>query len=127
MDAGGEDARRCTGGEAGAVEAAVGAFLQSEPADAAGEGRQVTHLVKQLKWLAGKWNTRRVVLHSFTHLGPEKAPPDLALRVIESTRERLESVGFEVHCTPFGWFLDLRLRAPGHPLARVYKEWSGGT
>ncbi|RLB55396.1 MAG: hypothetical protein DRJ42_06350 [Deltaproteobacteria bacterium] len=36
---------------------------------------------------------------------------------------RLVKAGYSASQMPYGYFLDLELTAPGHPLARVYKAW----
>ncbi len=101
----------------------IAAFVHVEPRDEEHPGKVETKLVKNVKWLAGKWDTRRVVLHTFAHLAEEKADPDFARPLLMRARDRLEGAGYEVVETPFGYFNDLELKAPGHPLARVYKEF----
>ena len=105
------------------VTKAVAAFVHIEPHDTERAGKVETKLVKNAKWLAGKWDTRRVVLHTFAHLAEEKADPDFSRELMGQARQRLESAGYEVVETPFGYFNDLELSAPGYPLARVYKEF----
>jgi hypothetical protein len=39
------------------------------------------------------------------------------------SQEPREKVDYEVARTPYGYFNDLVIRIPGHPLARVYKEF----
>ncbi len=51
------------------------AFLQVEEQDEDREGEVVKKLLKNLKWVCGKNNTRKVVLHSFAHLSESKANP----------------------------------------------------
>ena len=111
-------------GEPGSCEDAVAAFIHTEPDDETNLNRQVKHLIKQVKWLAGKWETKNVVLHSFAHLGEMKSSPEFARELIEMAAKRLESVGYNVILPPFGYFLDIKLDAPGHPLARIYKEFN---
>ncbi len=65
----------------------------------------------------------KVILHSFTHLGEEKADPDKAQALLGRVQKRLENADYSVVQTPYGYFLDLSIEAPGHPLARVYKEF----
>jgi len=61
------------------------------------EGNPVeTKLVKNAKWLARKWGTTRIVLHSFTHLGEQKADPEDAKRLIDRVQKRLETAGYTV-------------------------------
>ena len=109
--------------EAGGVDQAVAAFIHVEPADQERASKVTTKLVKNCKWLAGKWESRLIVLHSFTHLGEEKADPDFAQQVLDRAQERLEDAGYQVIQTPYGHFNDLELAAPGHPLARIYKQF----
>lgn len=100
------------------------AFIQVEEKDQENEntGKLVTKLVKQLKWVARKNNSNRVLLHSFAHLSNSKADPAFAKKLFDHTQERLENAGFEVYQTPYGYFLDLELKAPGKSLARVFWE-----
>ena len=104
-------------------EKTVVAFIHIEPQDVDGGSSAETKLVKNAKWLARKWEILRVILHSFTHLGEEKAEADKAQALLDRAQSRLESAGYSVSQTPYGYFLDLVIKAPGHPLARVYKEF----
>jgi hypothetical protein len=79
-------------------------------------------LVKNLKWVCGKNNVTRIILHSFAHLSESKAEPEFTKMLFERTEERLLNAGFTVNQTPFGYFLDLRVEAPGFSLARVFKN-----
>ncbi|MEA2086795.1 MAG: threonyl-tRNA synthetase editing domain-containing protein, partial [Candidatus Caldatribacteriota bacterium] len=40
-----------------------------------------------------------------------------------NAEKRLENAGYKTRQTPFGYFLDLDLKAPGKSLARVFKEF----
>ncbi len=110
-------------GEPGGCEKAVVAFIHVEPGDVEEGSGAETKLVKNAKWLARKWETKEVLLHSFTHLGEEKADAEQSLALIRSAQKRLGGAGYVASVTPFGYFLDLELKAPGHPLARIYKQW----
>jgi len=104
-------------------EQTVVAFIHVEPPDVV-EGSSVeTKLVKNAKWVARKWETRKIVLHSFTHLGEQKADPEDAKGLIDRVQKRLETAGYTAVQTPYGYFNDLSIDAPGHPLARIYKEF----
>lgn len=104
------------------VRDAVVVFVHVEPKDVT-DGASETKLVKNAKWLARKWEGNRILLHSFTHLGEEKADPDAALALLRRVQDRLTSAGYAVGQTPYGYFLNLSMEAPGHPLARIYKEF----
>lgn len=105
-----------------AYEKAVVAFIHVEPKDVA-DGGVETKLVKNAKWLARKWDTDLVILHSFTHLGETKAEPAEAKALIDRVQQRLENVAYRAVQTPYGYFNDLILQAQGHPLARIFKEF----
>jgi hypothetical protein len=104
-------------------ENTVVAFVHVEPKDVQKESPAETKLVKNAKWLARKWEITRIVLHSFTHLGEEKAEPVQARALLNRAQERLEKAGYSTVQTPYGYFLNLDIKAQGHPLARVYKEF----
>ncbi|HER00295.1 MAG TPA: hypothetical protein ENO22_13225 [candidate division Zixibacteria bacterium] len=98
-------------------------FIQLEARDEENSGYVETKLIKNLKWAARKNETNTIVLHSFAHLSESKASPELTKTIFDSAEKRLDDSGYEVSQTPFGYFLDLDLRAPGHPLARLFKEF----
>ncbi len=79
-------------------------------------------LLKNIKWAAGKNNTKKVVLHSFAHLSESKAEPHFTKALFGRVEERLKNSGYDVYQTPFGYFLDLDVKAPGYSLARVFKN-----
>jgi hypothetical protein len=104
-------------------ENSVVAFIHVEPEDLDESSSAETKLVKNAKWLARKWEITTVILHSFTHLGEKKAEPAEAKALMDRAQERLEKAGYSAFQTPYGYFLDLEIKAPGHPLARIYKEF----
>lgn len=79
-------------------------------------------MVKNIKWAAGKNNTKRVILHSFAHLSDSKASPEFTKKLFDKAEERLKNADYEVYQTPFGYFLDLDMKAPGFSLARIFKS-----
>ena len=99
------------------------AFIHIEPKDVLEGSSAAKKLLKNIKWLAKKWDNKKVILHSFTHLGEEKAEAGEALDLLNHIESRLISVNYEVIQTPYGYFLDLDMKAKGHPLARIYKEF----
>jgi hypothetical protein len=104
-------------------EKSVVAFVHVEPEDVDGHSGAETKLVKNAKWVARKWTVTDVVLHSFTHLATSKADPEAAFALLNRAAERLEKAGYSTSLTPYGYFNDLEMRAPGHPLARIYKSF----
>ncbi|MCB0250205.1 MAG: hypothetical protein KDI07_16645 [Anaerolineae bacterium] len=101
---------------------AVVAFYQIEAADVDNRSSAFRQTLKHLKWLANKREMRRIVLHSFTHLGGDNAPPDFALELTDELATRLRDTGYEVWITPFGYFNEWDLSVYGESLAKVWKQ-----
>jgi len=99
------------------------AFIQVEEKDEKKEAEVAKKLLKNLKWVCGKNKTKKVVLHSFAHLSESKASPEFTVKLFDHIEDRLKNVGYEVKQTPFGYFLDLQVNAPGFSLARVFKSF----
>lgn len=99
------------------------AFIQAEADDEADIKGVEKKLVKNLKWAAGKNNTKRVMLHSFAHLSESKASPEFTSELFERSKSRMENAEYETYTTPFGYFLDLDIQAPGYSLARIFKSF----
>lgn len=104
-------------------ENAIVAFIHVESNDFVPGSSAETKLVKNTKWLARKWDTKQIILHSFTHLGEQKAEPEQAKALIDGVERRLLAAGYTARQTPYGYFNDLVIEAPGHALARIYKEF----
>jgi predicted deacetylase len=98
------------------------AFIQVEKEDEVRENDVEKKLVKNLKWVSGKNNSGTIILHSFAHLSDSKASPEFTKLLFDNAEERLAVAGYKVHQTPFGYFLDLKVDAPGFSLARVFKN-----
>jgi hypothetical protein len=98
------------------------AFIQVEQEDIERVNEVEKKLLKNLKWICGKNQIKKIILHSFAHLSESKAEPDFTKQFFDRVEERMKSAGYEVHQTPFGYFLDLQVDAPGFSLARVFKD-----
>ncbi len=101
---------------------AVVVFYQIETEDLKRRGKVITKFVKNIKWLAGKFDSNSVVLHSFNHLSKSKAPADFAEKIVQEARDRLEKAGYSVTVTPFGYLNEWKLHVAGESLAKVFKE-----
>ncbi|NOZ46878.1 MAG: hypothetical protein GXO79_08855 [Chlorobi bacterium] len=98
------------------------AFIQVEKEDEENIIPLEKKLIKNLKWIVKKNSTNKIVLHSFAHLSESKADPVVTKEFFNAVEKRLSNSGFEVFQTPFGYFLDLKLEAPGFSTARVFKS-----
>ena len=101
---------------------AVVVFYQVETDDLERRGKVLTKFLKNIKWLAGKFNSKNVVLHSVNHLSKSKAPADFAEELVQDARNRLERSGYSVTVTPFGYLNEWKLHVAGESLAKVFKD-----
>lgn len=108
--------------EEGLSQAAV-VFFHVEAEDEGKRDSVIKKFVKNSKWIAGKFKTRNIVLHSFNHLSNSKSSADFARDLLDEVRERLERTGYTVVVTPFGYFNEFRMHVEGDSLAKVYKEF----
>ncbi len=97
------------------------AFIHAEQHDEENAKSIETKLLKNIKWAAKKNNTNRVILHSFAHLAETKASPDFTKSIFDKVEIRLQNADYECWQTPFGYFLDLNVQAPGVSQARIFK------
>lgn len=104
------------------IENALIGFIHVEERDEENPPSVETKLVKNLKWAARKNGTNRIVLHSFAHLATTKADPQITQTLLDNAEERLKNAEYDTWQTPFGYFLDLDIQAPGHSFSRLYKE-----
>lgn len=105
-----------------AVRDSVVVFYHGEAEDHERRASVLAKTLKNIKWLAGKFGTRGVVLHSFGHLSESKADPEFVRELVAEVRQRLESTGYTVSETPFGYFNEWKLHVAGDSLAKVFKS-----
>jgi len=105
------------------IKDALVGFIQAESKDEKDISKIETKLIKNLKWAANKNNTKNIILHSFAHLSLSKAEEKITKEMFDRAEQRLINSGYVVSQTPFGYFLDLDIQAPGRSLARVFKEF----
>jgi len=98
-------------------------FIHAEQKDEDDLAKTVTKLIKNLKWAAGKNSSKNIILHSFAHLSENKAEPQITKEIFDRAEERLKNAGYSVLQTPFGYFLDLKIEAPGYSQARIFKSF----
>jgi len=103
------------------VQEAAVIFLQAEGRDEENLDSIFSKTLKNIKWLANKRGLKKVVLHSFTHLGGETAAPEFAQAFLERLAERLRGTGYQVWITPFGYVCEWDLSVYGESLAKVFK------
>lgn len=114
-----EDAEEITAGRN--FSNAILAFIQVELTDENNDLKsREKKLVNHLKWVARKNSTQSVILHSFAHLSDSKASAEFTKDLFDQAEQRLQNAGYVTAQTPFGYFLDLNIKAPGFSLARIW-------
>jgi predicted deacetylase len=107
--------------EGAAFKNSVLAFIQVEASDEEHDLQsREKKLVNHLKWTARKNNCKSIILHSFAHLAETKASVEFTISLFGLAEKRLQNAEFETAQTPFGYFLDLEIKAPGYSLARIW-------
>ncbi|MDD2305326.1 MAG: threonyl-tRNA synthetase editing domain-containing protein [Prolixibacteraceae bacterium] len=100
---------------------AILSFIQVEQTDEENDLKsREKKLVNHLKWVARKNETNSIILHSFAHLSESKASPEFTKELLNEAEKRLLNAGYSVVQTPFGYFLDLNIKAPGVSQARIW-------
>ncbi len=100
---------------------AILSFIQVEQTDEENDLKsREKKLVNHLKWVARKNETNSIILHSFAHLSESKASPEFTKELFNEAEKRLLNAGYLVAQTPFGYFLDLNIKAPGISQARIW-------
>ncbi|NWF98032.1 MAG: hypothetical protein HXY52_03730 [Nitrospirae bacterium] len=104
------------------IEKTVVVFLHAELEDEKKDKSLLEKLVKNIKWIAGKFGTKNVVIHSFNHLSSSKASPEFSEQIIKNAALKLENSNYKVICTPFGYFNEFKIHVGGESLAKVFKD-----
>lgn len=109
--------------EPGEIKATIVGLIHAEAFDEENAAGVEKKLVKNLKWGARKNETQRIVIHTFSHLAETKASAEFTKALLDRAAERLRGSGYDVWQTPFGYFLDLDLQAPGRSTARIFASF----
>ncbi|VAW20043.1 fragment of protein derived from threonyl-tRNA synthetase [hydrothermal vent metagenome] len=114
-----DDVEEVTGGSH--YKEAVLAFIHVEKGDEEYDVKsREKKLVNHLKWASRKNQCKHVILHSFAHLSDSKASVEFTKELFVLAEQRLQNAGYKTAQTPFGYFLDLSIKAPGYSLARIW-------
>lgn len=105
------------------IQDCVIVLVQAEEDDPDKGKKVLDKLLKNAKWLAGKFETRNIVLHFFSHLSESRADPEYARELLENAGGRLEQSGYVPHLTPFGYFCEMKMHIGGESLAKVFKSF----
>ena len=100
-------------------------FMSVEKPDEADQAAVVQELVDQVRDIAEKVNTKRIVLYPYAHLSSDLADLKVAKQVLLDAHEAVQKAGFEVSHAPFGWYKSFEISCKGHPLSELSRQFSG--
>ncbi len=93
-----------------------------EKGDAENMDSVVKKTVSEIKDVASKVGTKRIVIYPWVHLTDNPEDGSKSLEVLESLRSKVESDGYEVHRAPFGWYKAFEIKVKGHPLSELSRH-----
>ncbi|MEA1905026.1 MAG: threonine--tRNA ligase [Candidatus Hadarchaeota archaeon] len=105
--------------KSGRADEALVAFIAVEDVDETNPAQAAENASREISDVFEKVEAQRVVLYPYAHLSRSLAPPKVATQVLDSLREKLESMGLEVLRLPFGWYKAFKLSCKGHPLSEL--------
>ncbi len=108
--------------KSGRVEEALVVFLAVEEADEPNPDAVATNAAREIADVCKQVETKRVVLYPYAHLSSTLASPSAAVKIMDSTKEKLQGQGFEVLRLPFGWYKAFTVSCKGHPLSELSRS-----
>jgi threonyl-tRNA synthetase len=90
----------------------------SDTRDLKTASEQTAELIAQA---AEEVKEKNLVVYPWVHLTEKPAPPNSALKLLNSVAQNLEEKGYDVIRVPFGWYKAFTVNCKGHPLAERSK------
>lgn len=109
------------GEKAGRLEEALCAFLTVESADEADLEGSVRKAAAEIRQVAERVGTERVMLYPYAHLSEDLAKPSAGQKALPLLEEELAG-DFEVKRSPFGWYKAFKISCKGHPLSELSRH-----
>ncbi len=103
----------------GRLEEVLVVFTAAEEKDGSNVEGVSKNAAREIAEVARKVEAKRVALYPYAHLSSSLAPPKVAIKLLDATRDTLRELGLEVHRLPFGWYKAFRLSCKGHPLSEL--------
>jgi len=97
-------------------------FVCSEDVDETDPFHVAEKAVGAIIDIAKQVKASNIVLHSFAHLSNSLSSPDVAKKAIAEMHGILNSMGYHVVKTPFGWRDTFELRVKSHPVSKVSRR-----
>ncbi len=108
-------------GKGARIDEALVVFVSVEKGDTE---ETALRAVEEIRDVAGKVNSDKIVLYPYAHLSSSLADAETAVKLLRFMEEKL-SDDFEVHRSPFGWYKAFKISCKGHPLSELSREIRG--
>lgn len=102
-------------------------FMAVEKPDEDNPSNIKEQLLDHVKDIAGKVQTKNIVLYPYAHLSSNLGSPKVAQALLQEAHADLAKDGFEVKHAPFGWYKAFEISCKGHPLSELSREITVGT
>ncbi|MEK6760881.1 MAG: threonine--tRNA ligase [Nanoarchaeota archaeon] len=102
------------------VDDALVAMISVEKSDSDVK-KVVSELARNVKDIADQVKAKNVVLYPYAHLSSSLSSPEIAIKVLEESEEKLKKE-FKVTSAPFGYYKEFELKVKGHPLSELSRE-----
>jgi threonyl-tRNA synthetase len=99
------------------VEEVLVAFVSVEKGDNEDVAKKA---VEEIKDVAEKVGSKRILIYPYAHLSPNLADPETAIKILKILESEIKD--FEVKRAPFGWYKSFRISCKGHPLSELSRE-----
>ncbi len=76
--------------------------------------------VEEIKDVAEKVGSKRILIYPYAHLSPNLADPETAINILKILESEIKD--FEVKRAPFGWYKSFKISCKGHPLSELSRE-----
>lgn len=107
--------------KAGRLEEALCAFVTVESIDEGDLEAAVRKAAQEIRDVAGRVNTDRVMLYPYAHLSDDLAKPGAGAKAMPLLEAELDG-DFEVQRSPFGWYKAFKISCKGHPLSELSRH-----
>ncbi len=97
-----------------------------EKGDAADRDNIISRTTKEVVDVAEQVKAKKIVVYPWVHLTDNPEVGSKSLEVLEEMRKKLESLGYEVHRAPFGWYKSFEIKVKGHPLSELSRHIKPG-
>jgi len=99
------------------VEEVLVAFVSVEKGDNEEVAKKA---VEEIKDVAEKVGSKRILIYPYAHLSPNLADPETAINILKILESEIKD--FEVKRAPFGWYKSFKISCKGHPLSELSRE-----